>query len=411
LLWSDFLLSYPKSLVEDHLGCTWFGLVGVGLAFALFTAIKNRGKTRSDVGSPSGEVRGAILFAALCLILPLAVLTIFPSRSPVTASVLVGPAIVLALLTIVAFTRRGPAVSTTWQWVALSGLALCIGLYTELSSFSSKGPLAGATNDVKGLAAIYDDIGLQSAQLGWDKPRIAFDRVREYMNSAVLEAWFYERHGVLLDPAPILGHSIMPVNESEALSAISGCDFVVITKPTVDTPGFEYPYNRQMKELYPKLLAATEHSMVPLKNVDAFSQHMTLFVRPTLRLSGQTSDGWITSEGLILSGPSQWVRLRPKIEFAGRIPRLLEQSGNGLGAHAILDVAEKSKEVAATLTQATGEYKLSIQLDPADLPTDGDVQVRVMFDNYFVPSERGLGSDTRRLVIMAPQQIHLFPKD
>ena len=130
--------------------------------------------------------------------------------------------------------------------------------------------------------------------------------------------------------------------------------------------------------------------------------------RQGLGLSGQTADGWITSEGLTLDVPGEWVRLRPIIQLSGRTI-LFEHLGGNPNVNAKLYLAGQSpKEVPATINAYAGDYALRIELNPADLPSDGEVHLKISFDKYFVPEELGLNSDARRLVIIMPEKVSLL---
>ena len=130
--------------------------------------------------------------------------------------------------------------------------------------------------------------------------------------------------------------------------------------------------------------------------------------RQWLRLSGQTADGWITSEGLTLDVPGEWVRLRPIIQLSG-LTTLFEQLGGNLIVNTKLYLAGQSpKKVPATINSSAGHYALRVELNPAELPSDGEVHLKISFDKYFVPIELDLNSDARRLVIRMPEKVSLL---
>jgi hypothetical protein len=130
--------------------------------------------------------------------------------------------------------------------------------------------------------------------------------------------------------------------------------------------------------------------------------------RQWLRLSGETADRWITSEGLTLDVPGEWVRLRPIIQLSGHTT-LFKHLGGNPNVNAKLYLAGQSpKEVPATIAAYAGDYALRIELNPADLPSDGVVHLKISFDKYFVPQESGLNLDARRLVIMMPEEVSLL---
>jgi len=413
LRWSDFLLYYPKSFFRDHLGGTWFVLATASLALLLLVFLWNRGKSDNITSDIERDLGTDFLFAGMCLVVPFIVLTAFPARSPVTAAVMVVPAIVLVLLGVVAIARtiRQTMALMNTTLAILAIVSLSVGLYTQLSKFSQHGLFAGGfATDVEEMAGLSDYIGLQSVRFGWMTPKISEDRALEYLNFCVLKSWFYERHGILLNPVPVIG-GIQAVTENEAVSAVTQSDFVVLTDPTADFgPGFQFPFDRAMKRWHFQMLAAAEHFLIPVRHVEAFSRRFTLYMRPSLGLSGKSSDGWITSEGFVLDGPGQWVRLRPNIELKGPAV-LFDRLGSRLAVRAQLYVpGQHPIEAPASITVLGSEYTLSIKLSPTEVPADKEVQVRVSFDKYFVAREIGLNPDARQLVIMAPDQIRLLPQ-
>jgi hypothetical protein len=128
----------------------------------------------------------------------------------------------------------------------------------------------------------------------------------------------------------------------------------------------------------------------------------------SLRLSGQTPDKWITSEGLTLDVPGKWVRLRPIIQLSGQAV-FFEHLGGKLNVSAKLHLAERPRgEVPATIEASAGHYALRIILNAAELPSDGEVHLTISFDKYFVPEQFGYNSDTRRLVIVMPEEVRLL---
>jgi hypothetical protein len=128
----------------------------------------------------------------------------------------------------------------------------------------------------------------------------------------------------------------------------------------------------------------------------------------SLRLSGQTPDRWITSEGLTLEVPGEWVHLRPIIQLSGQT-FLFEHLGGKLNVSAKLHLAGRPRgEVPATIEASAGHYALRITLNAAELPFDGEVHLTISFDKYFVPKQFGYNSDTRRLVIVMPEDVRLL---
>jgi len=407
---ADFLLYYPRSLPRDHLGKTAIATLVLILAVTLPALIRTPRKTWRALSAPFFDPVIALFFLGTAFIVPFIVLTVYPSRSPVVGSFLVPPVIGAVLAMVVAFGRAGHGRPwTTPVLVSLSTIVLSAGIYTDLSASSHKKALfVGRRDDMRQLGELYDEIGTQSVRWGLSTPRVAWDRVRDYLHSGVLRSWFYERHGTLISPINAL-QGILPVTADQALAGIDSCDFAVLTDPSSqDDPGFQYPFNRSMKELYPKVRAAAEQQLIPIRHFEAFSQSLTLYMRVPLRLEG-VSGGWITSRGVVVVGPGEMLRDHPTIELRGR-NALFEHLGNSLSVRAELQTpGQPPRDVPATITPPGPEYSLVIHLDNADIRADQDVRVKLMFDKYWVPRDVGLNEDTRQLVIMAPTQLRATP--
>ena len=403
---ADFLLFYPRSLLREHLGKSGIATVVIILAVTVPVLVRTSRKTWRTLPPLSVDPGLALFFLGAAFIVPMLVLTAYPSRSPVVGNFLVPPVIGGVLAMVVAFARTGHGrASTTLALAALSAIVLSAGIYTDLSASSQKKVLfVGRSDDIRKLGELYDEIGMRSARWGWNTPRVALDRIHDYLHAAILLPWFYERHGMLISPVAAIPGVILPVTADQALAGINSCDFAVLTDPSsADDPGFPYPFNQTMKELYPKVRAAAEQQLVPIRRVEAFSQRLTLYMRVPLRVEG-ASGGWITSSGLVIVGPGELLREYPTIVLRGR-NILFERLGNSLGVRAQLQTpGQPPKDLPATITPPGPEYSLRIHLDKADIRTDQEVQVKILFDKYWVPKEVGLNEDTRQLVIMAPTE-------
>jgi hypothetical protein len=120
------------------------------------------------------------------------------------------------------------------------------------------------------------------------------------------------------------------------------------------------------------------------------------------------SGGWVTSDGLVLTGPTEVLRSWPVIELRGR--GYFEHLGRLPAARAEMTVGKAPPApVRATFTVSGGEYCLRLEPETAGLPEHAQAQVRVTFDCYFVPAELGLNGDTRRLVVPTPRVALLAP--
>jgi hypothetical protein len=127
-------------------------------------------------------------------------------------------------------------------------------------------------------------------------------------------------------------------------------------------------------------------------------------MRVPIRVEG-ASGGWITSSGLVVVSPGELLRHLPTIELRGQ-NTLFEHFGRGLHVRAQLaNPGQPPRDVAATMTPPGPEYRILVHLDKADIRTDQDVHVKILFDEYVVPKDVGAFDDLRQLVVATPTQV------
>lgn len=408
----DSLLFYPRSLSQDHLGrIFWYACV---LTLLLGAAVRIRnGRKPGEIRKPSlSNQNEAAFFVFFCLMAPLLVLTSFPSRSPVVGSILVPPLIGVVLIINLALAERSrwrdskgrASRDITW---ALALIALCAGAYVNLSLVSRRSLLSEHSADVKKIGQLYEQIGQRSVKLGWMNPRIAMDRIHDYLYPTMLAPVFYEREGVLLKASGNLGMTVMPATEEAAVRAIEEADFAVLTEPGSIEQELSIPFNQSMKVIEDRLLRAADQNLLLLERINVFSQKLALYMRQPLRIEGASGD-WITSDGATLVGPAELLRAKPKVEISGRTI-LFDLYHNKWSVRAQLLVSgQAAKEIFATITPPADHYTIELRLDPESLPANGDVQIHFGLDGFFVPKDAHINDDTRHLSIMKPQRIFAF---
>ena len=403
----SYAMFYPASLLSTHLGGTYLILAFIVFALAAPTRL-----WEDDSPLMRAANRRAIVFFVPCtLLIPLVVLTVFPSKSPVVASILILPAVANTLL--IAFTlagrfpRRFPRRWSGLFPALLAVLAVSVGFGRELEGAAQRVLPPGSIADYTGVSALYDAMGSRIEKYGWSEPQIVFDRVYDFLFPTILQPFFYERHGLILNPQSHVGTSVMPVPEKVVFDAIDNADIVVLTDPqSLPEPGIQYQYNVVMHDEYKKLKDLAEHGLLGVGRFHLFSQDVTLYVRPTLSLQGD-SGGWITSDGVILSGLTEDLRLRPVVELSGTTI-LSENLGSTLQVRVSLLDEDQTREESVTTIKPSPQYRIMFRVNP-DTLTGSLTRLRLSFDKFFVPKEIGLNPDTRKLVLLKPDKIRLLP--
>jgi hypothetical protein len=407
----DSLLFYPKSVLYDHAGSAFIIFSVLALVIALGVAtVRAHDTARQSASSPLDRTL-TYVFVGACLLVPLTVLTLNVSKSPVVGNILVPGLLWLVLISVVVFSRGA---GTTHPLVnrVLAGLAallLCAGIYNQVNMLSRHGLLTGRRAEVEQLLRFYDTIGQYSREFGWDTPRISVDTVADYLYPTALRPLFYERQGVLLSPRIRLGTvgpGVPGVTEAEALALLQDSDFVILTNTAAPRASI-YPFEQSMEALRPKLLAFSEQAFIPLQRLHVFDRDVTLYIRPSLKIAGN-SGGWLTSKGMTLTGSSTVLQTRPHIELTGQSN--FGYLGGVPGVRAQLLLPDQApRDIPASLVASGEDYRMTIDVSPEDLPAASPVQILVRFDRFFVPKEIGLNEDTRQLVIRTPSGVTLLP--
>jgi len=127
------------------------------------------------------------------------------------------------------------------------------------------------------------------------------------------------------------------------------------------------------------------------------------FIRSQLRLVMPCAD-WVTDEGLTLHGTVPMVRQFPRVTLHGATSPYLHIDGQMVTATINLG-NYASQSVPVTSTEKEGYYTLQLLIPSLDAADEDMITIRLRFHRFFVPQERGLSDDTRRLVIPAPYEV------
>jgi len=410
---------YAGLLLVDHLGYAFMGVLACIIALLLHIILRERGIQGGQTAlSTDLDIRGSVHFCLLCLLVPLAILTIYPIRSPILSNVLVVPSLCIAIFGMIAFVGCGNLTGGPGPRVlqVLSFLLVVVAVCFEFTMARRPGPFTGDPGAAKAVVGLIDEVLLRCQKFGVLEPKVAFDRMRDYMNGSLLAPMAYERHRLLLRPIFLLPRDINWVTEEserDALTAIQDADFAFIrTGVASATYGFDYPFNDGMRSIQSKVLQAAREDLDYVSSISVHGEEILLFCRPMVQLTG-VSGGWITSQGVDLTVASQALRKRPRIVLSGN-SILADQVGPDPGAHAVVRVPGRESPYAAMvetkmnmMSNGRATYEMSLMVEPFTVPQSGDVVIHLTFDRHVVPSEISSSGDHRRLVIQAPNRIRL----
>jgi hypothetical protein len=144
--------------------------------------------------------------------------------------------------------------------------------------------------------------------------------------------------------------------------------------------------------------------MIPARTVQFTGFTAKAYTRPSAEISG-LSNGWITSSGVTIDASRADLQRFPKIRLLGsanyswlpKTPAVL----------ATIDTAGTSVPVPATFQRAGDTYQIDIDTAGTTLPPTDPVSVHLNFDTFFVPKDRAVSTDTRQLVVPAPNRVEI----
>jgi hypothetical protein len=411
------LLFYPRSVLFDHAGWRFLILSGLCLAGALVAGRVRRAQSYSVIPgetAPAQPVLAAVGFAASCVLVPLCILTLVSSPSPVVASAVVAPLLWVVLGCVLWLLGPLAAMRGTARRGAtiLATVAVLAGAFTQAQELAKRSWISVRRAECAQVLQLYDEIGDQCRRLGWTEPRITMNTLSDHLYPVIVGPTVYERQGLLLTPRYPLGFAVTSVvADDEAIRAVNDSDFVVLAL-TEGTENDNYPFVRRMRELRPKMLAACESSLVRLRTFRLFGQEVALFMRPSVRVEGATEDRWITDQGLNLLGDANHLRSYSRVELRGRIDPAQNPCANASARAELIAPGQAPQNIPASVSASSLEYRITIDMRPEEVPAVPTVRIHLSFDRYLVPSDHaeifGANPDHRRLVLPAPDYVTLL---
>ncbi len=389
---ADHYLYYLRSLWTTHTG-PWFAALA---AAGILTSVPALFRARKAGNLVEGSRAWPWLVTSLFI--PWAILTITGSKSPVVGSILVPPLLWLALWPVVLVPRSRPVLEGV---LATSAIIAALGV--QLSAATER-PEARRSDDASAHALIdlHDDLFARTRALNLSRPVVSTGAVHPYLSPWTVSTVCYERHGVFVDPVLALGSDIVAVDDATALTQAEASHFVILPNSAELTPS-AYPFYESMKRLLPKLREYCRRHMELVGSYEAYGHQVELYERRTLGYRHE-SGGVVTSDGLTLTGARAVIRKAPRVRLKGRI----DTRSLGGTPRVWARRAQTREEVPATITVDRNDYTIEFRVPEAWRAGDGELEVQLLFDRYFVPKAIGMNDDTRRIVCFTPTDIRLL---
>jgi hypothetical protein len=402
-------LYYPKSLLAHHVGVP---LVLVSLLVLVVSGAArwsrgSRSRAASSLGPP--WLTDAFVFLALALVVILGTLTLNITRSPVVGGTAV-PLFSWAVL-LVTYRLLQPGLARGQRWASRTAAAcatvvLAVTVYCQAAFYGSHYDFWVNRGDSREIVRMYGDIGQYADDLGWSRAVVASDSMRDYLLGAAVAAVHYETRGSLVNFAGVLGAGggVMGYPREAMLSQLPMADFLILTHRR-DAGEPPYPMIEALEGIRPAMEEFARSRLVPVGQYAIYGRLVDLYARPALRLVDGVSGGWITDDGLLVEVPRRLASGEADLVISG-----------GMNAWVGSDLTMKctaGRNGSAQSLDASFEVRDGWYIGRCALPADGGpapARVRLSFSKFFVPREKGINDDVRRLVIAVPVRAEVVPR-
>ncbi|MBI2513694.1 MAG: hypothetical protein HYV96_17140 [Opitutae bacterium] len=264
-------------LAALHLGAfLGWTVAALTAAFALLALAARR----RDGSTPPAR-RDWLFVAAVFVLLPGLVLSFHRQKSEFVLGVLVPGALLLAL-GLWAWLADRADFSGARRWSARLLGALALGAVAAGATFFVQRQLAPAY-DADSLAsartvnAVSDRIFATAKARHITDPYIAVDQIVDYLDAPILAVTCYERKKTWMNFVIQLPNSILEEKDEAVFYKVKLCHFVVLTDQ-MQGNGY-WPYDRQMRRLYPQLKAWCEANLERLESFEIYGRKLSLYTQ------------------------------------------------------------------------------------------------------------------------------------
>lgn len=275
----DFI--FREALWDYHVGGFALRTIGAGL-LAVVTLIATRlwwdeRRSRSAADDvPVHRVEASLWLGALMLIIPGGVLVLHSQKSHLVVSILLPGFVALAVGIVALAARRFLASARARLAVGVVVLAMGTASFWHFARGFSTSPhspefSAGAAKVQQLAGYIYDTS--RAAKLA--TPRIGVDQVTDSLDAQITRVVSYERHGEWTPYIMTLPTGIAEDQEANLFSQLAQSNFVFLTEEMPGEGG--WPYDRQMRRLYPRLREWCETHLRRVETFSLFDRKMTLY--------------------------------------------------------------------------------------------------------------------------------------
>jgi hypothetical protein len=416
----DDLIYYPRTLQALHFGTQSLEFIAIVLAGVALASFLSGGSAIRRALHQMRAYGFEFLALALASGVPLVFLTLDYAKSPVVGGIITVPCILLIILLSSALILKQQLPLRRFLPVGTQALGrlravpplVCVVIGSAMFLTNGTAPQHSLNRaDLERINSINNAISNYIIDDAMPHPRISFDRVIEYLNAGTVQLFGYEGWRHFIDIVPEFGYGnygIFATPRDIAMNLLQESDIVVLSDPLLGREHSFYPMDTKIRDYWGDMWQWTNENLLLLYETNINGVPYRVFHRPTLKSEGG-SGGWVSSQGLTLIVNRSELARWPFLILKGDIdPALL---GGVPQPHAVVSADDKpGVELPAGITVANDRYRIAIDARAA-AGSSGRVKIKLTFDRYFTPKQRGINGDTRELVVRVPTSKELQAKE
>lgn len=254
------LIYYPKSVISEHIGSRAYYLILISLL-----GIWGLDKYIYKLPNQGNKINNLILpFLILCILVPIAILTMDYSKSPVVGNITVIPILWLTVWIVFIIYSRTRASLLKHFIVLVAAISLILGI-SHFIKTTGHHSSATQRKNLQQITQMYIDIGDYLHAKNCYQAIFSMDRIADYLVVQALTVLYYEKKGILFHPGNTrMGSTLYELNQDEALTALRNSDVFIVNQETYPKVRDDYPFNQSMNLIRPMLRNTAEHEFIKL---------------------------------------------------------------------------------------------------------------------------------------------------
>lgn len=389
---TDYLLFYPRNLVNTHLGkILFYFILLLGIISVIWYFInKNKKKLKLD------KNEWTALFAGICgFVSPFIVLTIDISKSAVVICTVAGAFVVIGIYIIVVIYNK--KIYGKYLPYILAVVCTILGLFNYINN-TTKTYIGYEKNIQKEMLNINQCIEEYIVKNNLSSVELLVDRVCDSIRTDVITVLTYEDKDLYVDVKDALNTTTIysKFTDKEVDDALSETDLVVLSENPYTKYSY-YPIDYSLNEHREYMLEYAQNNLIKLGEFSLDGDMFVIFGRGHASVS-PTWDDWMSDEG-------NWISFNKQDDNQKKI--IIE--GNLGGGFSDLDefqpiVSFNDLNIPCTVKVDDDRYIISIDVSSLDI---AEYKLELKFSNSFIPSKLGISEDTRKLVVMSPDKVSI----